>query len=97
MSVVSLHQGSWQYEHITNSGSELVLFSINTYTLEISGLAFDRKGVICKYESDEKPHSSSISCRSSHRRCSIKNSQENTCVGNESHQRITYPIMVEEI
>ena len=89
MSVVSLHQGSWQYEHITNSGSELVLFSINTYTLEISGLAFDRKGVICKYESDEKPHSSSISCRSSHRRCYIKNSQENIGVGNALHQRIT--------
>ena len=60
MREIYLYQEPWQCEHVTNYGSELILYSIDRGSLEISCLKFDHKGVVCKYNCGKIPDTSPL-------------------------------------
>lgn len=49
MRVIYLPKKPQHYEYVTKYGSELILYSINWDTLEITGHKFDHKGIVLKY------------------------------------------------
>lgn len=50
MREVYLYQEPWQCEHVTSYGRDLILYSIDRDSLEISCRKFDDKGVVRKYK-----------------------------------------------
>ena len=60
MREVYLYQEPWQCEHVTSYGCDLILYSIDRDSLEISCRKFDDKGVVRKYKCGKIPDTSPL-------------------------------------